>query len=111
FPWADTGQDESLLLGWTMRMLESRPLLGPGDLSDGGFSENESVQIVLGELTNEELLRIWETIEAPYRLSVPYIARVVQIELQPPPQPLPVVSKKLIFEQIDDPTRKEPGRP
>ena len=99
FPWADTAQNEALLLAWTMRTLESHPVLGPGDLVDGGFSEGESVQIVLGELSNEDLLRIWDVVEPPYRLSVPYVARVVHVDLEPVPEGRPVVARDLVFEQ------------
>lgn len=102
-PWIEGARDEALLLGWTMRMLESHPVLGPGDLGDAAFAEDESVQIVIGEISNEDLMRIWDAIEPPYRLSVPYIARVVQIDLEQPPEPKPVVAKKLVFEQIKGP--------
>jgi hypothetical protein len=37
--------------------------------------------VVLGELTTEDLFRIWEVmINHVYQLSVPYVARVIQIE-------------------------------
>ena len=99
------------MLAWTMRMLESRPLVGPGDLIDGGFGPDESVQIVLGELSNEDLMRIWDAIQPPYRLSVPYVARVVQIDLQELPEARPVVTRKLVFEQIGEEDRKGSGNP
>lgn len=107
FPWADTAQNEALLLAWTMRALESHPVLGPGDLVDGGFSEGESVQVVLGELSNEDLMRIWDVIEPPYRLSVPYVARVVHVDLEPSPEGRPVVARDLVFEQKHLPSSKE----
>lgn len=99
FPWVDTAQKESLLLAWTMRALESHPVIGPGDLVDGGFTEGQGVQIVLGELSNEDLMRIWDAVEPAYRLSVPYIARVVQIDLDSLPDARPVVARELVFKQ------------
>lgn len=44
------------------------------------FREDEMVEVVAGQLTNEELMRIWDDLSAEYRLSVPYIARVIRIE-------------------------------
>lgn len=101
FPWCDKASDEALLLACTMRILESRPLLGPGDLAGGGFGPDEAVQILLGELSTEDLMRVWDALEPPYRLSVPYIARVVQVELEPVPEALPVVARKLVVQQIE----------
>jgi hypothetical protein len=100
FPWVELASDEAYLIAWTMRMLESRPVLGPGDLADGGFREDEVVHVIPGELNNEDLMRIWDAIEPPYRLSVPYIARVVQIDLEPMPEARPVIARKLVFEQM-----------
>ncbi len=44
------------------------------------FRDDETVEIVAGQLTNEELMRIWDDLPAEYHLSVPYVARVVRIE-------------------------------
>lgn len=97
FPWGSNAQDEALLLAWTMRALEASPVFGPGDLPEGGFQEGEAVQFILGDLSNEDLMRIWDAIDPPYRLSVPYIARVVHLDLDPPTEGAPVVTRKMIF--------------
>jgi hypothetical protein len=109
FPWAEGAREEAYLLAWTMRMLESTPVLGPGDLAGSAFSPDEAVQIVPGELSNEDLMRIWDAIDPPYRVSVPYVARVVQIDLEPLPEEKPVVTRKLVFETIDAPRPAEGG--
>ena len=55
---------------------------------------SELLEVGLAELSNEDLLRIWEVLGTSiYQLSVPYLAGVVRIEsLQPLPEPggLPV---------------------
>ncbi len=81
------GQDPSLqhtIAGWMMRTLEDNPVLPSGLLNEATadvFHPDETVDIVLMELPNEDLLRIWETVaENAYHLSVPYLARNVRIE-------------------------------
>jgi hypothetical protein len=44
------------------------------------FRGDETVELIAGALTNEELMRIWDDLSADYQLSVPYVARVVRIE-------------------------------
>jgi hypothetical protein len=81
------GKDPSLqqaIAGWMMRVLEDHPILPAGLLNrrtDGVFHPDETVELLVAELTNEDLLRLWEMIgPVSYQLSVPYIARNVRIE-------------------------------
>jgi hypothetical protein len=82
--WAPQASLQHSIAGWMMRTLEDTPLLPSGVLnavSSGVFRPDEVVEIVPGELSNEDLFRIWETIAADaYQLSVPYLSRVVRIE-------------------------------
>jgi hypothetical protein len=64
-------------------MLEDRPVIQAPVLNGvrrNVFREDETVEVVAGQLTNEELMRIWDDLPTEYRLSVPYIARVIRIE-------------------------------
>jgi hypothetical protein len=81
------GKDPSLqqaIAGWMMRVLEDHPILPAGLLNrriDGIFHPDETVELTVAELSNEDLLRLWEMIgRVSYQLSVPYIARNVRIE-------------------------------
>jgi len=80
--WAPRASLQQAILGWAMRTLEDRPIL-PASLlngvSSGVFDDDETVEVVAGQLTNEELMRIWDDLSTEYQLSVPYIARVVRI--------------------------------
>jgi hypothetical protein len=82
--WAQQASLQHSIAGWMMRILEDSPILTPGVLNavaSGVFRPDEVVEIVLGELSNEDLFRIWDTIAADtYQLSVPYVARVMRIE-------------------------------
>lgn len=91
--WGTKASLQHAILGWAMRTLEDRPIM-PASLLNGVrrnvFREDETVELVAGQLTNEELMRIWDDLPSEYRLSVPYIARVVRIEssLDSPPDSL-----------------------
>lgn len=81
------GRDASLqhaIAGWMMRVLEDHPIFPAAILNavvPGSFRPEETVEICLSELTNEDLLRMWETlVQNVYQLSVPYVARIVRIE-------------------------------
>ena len=81
--WGTKASLQHAILGWTMRVLEDRSII-PASLLNGVrqnvFRDDETVEVVAGQLTNEELMRIWDDLPAEYRLSVPYVARIVRIE-------------------------------
>lgn len=105
--WAPTPSLEHRLVGWFMRVMEDFPILPAGMLNAppvergftgrGVFLEQEAVELSLGELNIEDLLRIWEVmIEREYHLSVPYVARRVEIEsLIPSDEQIPVIEREL----------------
>jgi len=79
--WAGDASLQHTIAGWMMRIMEDHPVLAVPDLDDQVFQPAETVEIVLASLTTEEILRIWEvTANQAYQISVPYIARNVQIE-------------------------------
>lgn len=93
-PWSASAQDEQVLLAWTMRQLELRPVLDVSSLTaEAGWAADETIEIVPADLSTEELLQLWSALGVPYRLCAPYTARVVRIEADLPPQPQPVVEQ------------------
>jgi hypothetical protein len=81
------GKDASLqhtIVGWMMRVLEDNPILPFGllnSLDPGVFHTDETVEICLAELKNEDMMSIWrDMVEQKYQLSIPYMARNVRIE-------------------------------
>jgi hypothetical protein len=81
--WAPKASLQHAILGWAMRLLEDNPVLSSSLLNgvrEDTFRGDETVEVVLGQLTNEELMRIWDDLGTEYQLSVPYVARVVRIE-------------------------------
>ena len=81
--WAPKASLQHAILGWAMRLLEDNPIISSSLLNgvrEDTFRGDETVEVVAGQLTNEELMRIWDDLGTEYQLSVPYVARVVRIE-------------------------------
>ncbi len=82
-PWADHASLAQSILGWTMRTIEDTAILPSGllnSVTDGVFDDNETVEIVFGQMSNEEMFRIWDVLPRDYQISVPYTARIVRID-------------------------------
>lgn len=106
-PWARSASLEQFIVGWMMRTLEDTPILPAGILNTpstpGVFEAEETVEIVIGQLSNEEMFRIWDVLPAKYQISVPYIARVVRIDSElERREGGPVLSRELDFGTLKD---------
>lgn len=79
--WADNAEFEHRILGRAMQVLETTPVLG-GPLLDssGGWAPTETVSLVLEEISTEAVMRTFDSLPTDYRLSIPYIARMVRID-------------------------------
>lgn len=76
--WADNADHEHRIIGRAVQALEevgalSGPLLHP----DGDWLPGEVVQLYLEDMQTDDLMRTFDSLECSFRLSVPYIARVV----------------------------------
>jgi hypothetical protein len=82
--WARDATMQHRIAGWIMRTLEDTPVLPYGVLSTlrpDVFRPEESTEIIIDDLSNEDLLRIWETLDTRgYALSIPYRVRNVRVE-------------------------------
>lgn len=80
-PWADNAEDEHTILGKTLEVLERHPTLnGPLLHPLGQWQPHEAVQVVLEDVPTEAVMRTFDSLPTDYKLSVPYIARVVRLE-------------------------------
>lgn len=80
-PWEENAEAEHLVLGRAMQCLEETPILsGPLLHSSGDWNASESIQLVLEEISTEAVMRIFDSLPTDYRLSVPYIARVMRLD-------------------------------
>jgi len=96
--WADSSAAEHTICAWTMRQLHNHPILDSSSLTeDGGWLPDDVVHIIPSELSNEDLMRIWDAIAPFYRLSISYIARVVRIDPDEIETGLPVVATRYSY--------------
>ena len=90
-PWAANAEHQQMILGRSMQVLEETPVLSgpliyvpalpsPAYDDEPGTSTLDSVQLTLEEISTEALMRTFDSLPCDYRLSVPYVARVVRID-------------------------------
>jgi Pvc16 N-terminal domain len=82
--WGGEASYQYELAGWIMRLIEDSPTLPASVLNSttaNVFRPDETVDIHHAELKTEDLFRIWDVLGVnAYQLSIPYVARVVNIE-------------------------------
>jgi hypothetical protein len=76
-PMSSSGEADHLLLGKSMQVLYDNAIVLLRDPVSNVFEE---LRIVFARLSLEELTRIWESLQEPYRLSVAYQVRVTRID-------------------------------
>lgn len=91
--WDNTAQGELEWLGLAVRVLESEPILtGPLLHPIGAWGPGDVVQVVADELDLDSLSEAFQALTADYRLSLPYLARVVRIDGRREPRAEPVAT-------------------
>ncbi|NNE64327.1 MAG: DUF4255 domain-containing protein [Gammaproteobacteria bacterium] len=101
--WANSAAAEHTICAWVMRQLHQHPIMDISSLTDeGGWSTDDVVHIIPAEISNEDLMRIWDAIAPYYRLSVSYIARVVRIDTDPSETGMPVVATRYQYASGQD---------
>jgi hypothetical protein len=99
--WSATARNEHALLTWTMRELYQRPVLDMSLLSaEANWQPGDAIQIVPAELSNEDMMRLWDALAPPYHVSLSYVARMLRIDADPLPDYGPVVSRRIDIEEI-----------
>lgn len=79
--WSTNASRDHLVLAWLMRELHLHPVLDAAALSsEAAWGADEIVHLIPSELSNEDMMRLWDALTPSYRLSVSYIARVVRID-------------------------------
>jgi hypothetical protein len=78
--WAANATDELKWLGLTARVLESESIL-TGPLLDGSgeWESGDAIQIVTDDLALESMSEAFQALTTEFRLTIPYIAKVICI--------------------------------
>jgi hypothetical protein len=106
-PGAPTTPDGAFLdtydiLGASMRSLHDHGSFTLGDWVTLNVTEEESrlrFRIDFNRLETSDLIRIWEAVQRPYRLSVSYVVRTVQIDSELVTDTRLVSERALTFDQ------------
>jgi hypothetical protein len=78
--WADNAEHEHRIIGRTVQVLdELGALSGPLLYPDGDWLPGEAVQLYLEDMQTDDLMRTFDSLECSFRLSIPYIARIVVV--------------------------------
>jgi hypothetical protein len=64
-----------------MQCFDATPILsGPLLHQAGDFAPNEGLQLLMDEMSTEAVMRTFDSLACDYRISVPYIARMVRVD-------------------------------
>jgi hypothetical protein len=99
-PLVGTPREQQIVLGKTMQVLYDRAILESPDLEGSLGQSGEEIRLVLNPVSLEELTRVWQALEIPYRLSVCYIARVAIVESDQERFVAPVVFQRALYGTI-----------
>ena len=101
--WADTPLAEHPIAAWVMSQMDQHVVLDQSTLSgSGGWQKDDHVSVLPIEMSNEDLMRLWDAISPSYRLSIPYLVRVVRIDHEACEDVLPVVAKRFRYGEMED---------
>ena len=80
-PWAENAENEYRIIGRAMQCIENTPILS-GPLLDPltDWTPYDSIQLCLEDLSTEDVMRTFDSLPTDYKLSVPYVARVLVID-------------------------------
>ncbi len=102
-PWSDDPALEHQLMAWAIRELHRMPVMDRSFLIPANAWEREDrIQVTPVEADLDRIFRLWEALRLPYRLSAPYLARVVKIDVEAQPDGPPVVAQRLAYTQYGD---------
>ncbi len=80
-PFGDNAEFEYRILGRALEAIETMPILSGPLLQPGtDWAADEAVQLVMEDISTEAIMRTFDSLPIDYRLSVPYIARIVRID-------------------------------
>jgi hypothetical protein len=96
-PLVGTPREQQIVLGKAMQTLYDLPVLESQDFHGSPANSGEQVRLILNPVSLEELTRVWQALEIPYRLSVCYIARVAIVDSQLEQFYQPIVAKQIRY--------------
>ena len=82
--WSKDAVMQQRLLGWCVRVIHDTPTLPAGVLNqhtaETVFRPDETVEVIWENLSQQDLLNVWDVARANQQPSATYVARIVQID-------------------------------
>lgn len=78
-PWSASRDTDHLLLGVVLQFFYDNAILSGPTLRGGLAGTDEAIKITLVPFPLEERTRVWHSVQKPYRLSLIYKARVINL--------------------------------
>ncbi len=84
--WDTVVESELAWLGLAAQVLESEPILtGPALDPSGDWEPGDAIQVVPDDLALDSMSEAFQALTTKYRLSLPYVAKVIRINGRPEP--------------------------
>jgi len=82
---ANSATIEADLMSWAMVEMANHSQLDVSHVQDidDEWGQTEVLNITPSDLTNEDLMRIWDVFESPYTMTMAYTAKTVRLRLNP----------------------------
>ncbi len=99
--WGGDQSTEQKILGRTMQALYDKAILSGLDLQGVLQNTDEALKVTLSPLSLEERTRVWHAVQKPYRLSISYEVRVVNLDSAEAISLTPVTRRTADFEGVE----------
>ncbi len=95
-PWSGDRITDHRIMGRALQVLYDGAILSGPQLQGGLVGTSEAIKLKLAPLTLEERTRVWHAVQRPYRLSVTYDVRVINIDSNVSEVRKPIRSRRLL---------------
>lgn len=104
--WGKDAETQQKILGLTIQALYDKAIISGPDLEIDDVNSvlegtDEALKVTLSPLSLEERTRVWHAVQKPYRLSVAYEVRVVNLDSTEDERRKPVTRRSLDFEGVE----------
>ena len=95
-PWSGDRLTDHRIMGRALQVLHDDSILSGPQLQGGLAGTSEAIKLKLAPLTLEERTRVWHAVQRPYRLSLTYDVRVINIDSNVSDVRSPISSRRLV---------------
>ena len=96
-PWSGDRLTDHRILGRAMQFLYDNAILSGPQLAGGLAGTDQALKLSVASLTVEERARVWYSVQKPYRVSVAYEVRVVNLVSEVTTGVAAVASRTLVY--------------